>query len=35
MTWSGWIFLILSWGLIIGLTIFCVHRMFKEPYKDL
>ncbi len=35
MTWSGWIFLILSWGVILGLVAFCVRRAFKEPYKDL
>jgi hypothetical protein len=35
MTWSGWIFLILSWGSILGLVVFCVLRALKEPYKDL
>jgi len=35
MSVSGWIFLILSWGLILGLVIFCVWRVLKEPYKDL
>jgi hypothetical protein len=35
MTWSGWIFLILSWGMILSLIVFCVWRALKEPYKDL
>lgn len=35
MTWSGWLFLILSWGLILGLVIFCVWKALREPYKDL
>jgi hypothetical protein len=35
MSWSGWIFLILSWGLILGLVAFCVWRVIKEPYRDL
>jgi hypothetical protein len=35
MTFGGWIFLILSWGVIIGLVIFCIYKVLKEPYKDL
>lgn len=35
MTWGGWIFLVLSWGFILGLVFFCVRRALKEPYKDL
>ena len=31
MTWSGWLFLILSWGMILGLVIFCVWKALKEP----
>ncbi len=27
MTAAGWIFLILSWGVIIGLTIFCFVKV--------
>ena len=25
---DGWVFLALSWGLIIGLCAFCFYRMF-------
>jgi len=35
MTWGGWVFLALSWGLSLGLAAFCVYRTFKEPYRDL
>jgi hypothetical protein len=35
MTVAGWIFLSLSWLVIIWLVIFCVYRVLKEPYKDL
>jgi len=30
MNIGGWIFLILSWGFIIGLTIFCFCRVFSK-----
>ena len=35
MSVGGWIFLIISWGLILSLVILCVWRALKEPYKDL
>lgn len=35
LTLSGWILLISSWGIIIGLTLFCFYRVFTEPEKDL
>lgn len=31
----GWIFLIASWGLIIGLSLYCFYRVFREPEEDL
>lgn len=30
MTPAGWILLITSWGLILGMTIFCVIYIFKK-----
>jgi len=33
MTMLGWIFLILSWGLIIGLNIFCFYRILSSKKK--
>ena len=30
MTIAGWIMLVLSWGLIIALNIFCLVRMFAR-----
>lgn len=31
----GWIFMLTSWGFIIGLTIFCFYRVLVEPEQDL
>jgi len=31
----GWIFMIFSWGLILGLTIFCFYRVFIESEEEL
>jgi len=30
MTPAGWILLIVSWGLILGVAIFCVINIFKK-----
>ena len=30
MKLSGWIFMIISWGMILGLAIFCFTRIFKK-----
>lgn len=27
---DGWLFLIISWGLIVGLTVFCFRQVFKK-----
>jgi hypothetical protein len=27
---GGWVFLILSWGIILGLTIFCFFKVFSK-----
>jgi glycerol uptake facilitator-like aquaporin len=27
---GGWVFIILSWGLIIGLTLFCFAKVFGK-----
>lgn len=29
MTLGGWIFLILSWAVIIGLCVFCFRKVFQ------
>jgi len=31
MTLLGWIFMILSWSLLIGFTIFCYIKAFSKP----
>jgi hypothetical protein len=33
MKLSGWVFLIFSWGLILGLTVFCFTKVFLERSK--
>jgi len=30
MNISGWIFLIVSWGLILGFTVFCFVKVFSK-----
>lgn len=30
MTTAGWIFLVASWGVILGLCVFCLMRTFKK-----
>jgi len=30
MKLSGWVFLILSWGLILGLAVFCFAKVFLK-----
>jgi len=30
MRTSGWIFLVTSWGLILGLTGFCFYKVFSK-----
>ena len=30
MTWAGWIFLVASWGVILGLCAFCFSRTFRK-----
>jgi hypothetical protein len=30
MTWAGWLFLILSWGFILWLTVFCFAKVFSK-----
>ena len=34
MTAMGWIFILLSWGFIIGLAGFCFHRIFSQPAES-
>ena len=29
MTFAGWILLIVSWGVILGIVVFCFVMMFK------
>jgi len=35
MTVYGWIFLGISWAVIISLIIFCFVRVFEEPEEEL
>ncbi len=30
MTVSGWIFLVISWGAILGLSAFCLSRTLRK-----
>jgi len=30
MTLAGWIFLVVSWGAILGLTAFCFYRTLRK-----
>ena len=34
MTLAGWIFMLVSWTVIIGLFIFCMIRILKPPKQD-
>ena len=34
MTGLGWVFLIVSWGVIIGLVIFCFLKIFRKKEID-
>ncbi len=31
----GWIFIIISWGFIIGLNLYCFYRVLIEPEEEL
>jgi protein-S-isoprenylcysteine O-methyltransferase Ste14 len=31
----GWLFMLSSWGLILGLTAFCFYRVLIEPEEEL
>jgi hypothetical protein len=31
MTIGGWIFMLVSWGLILGLLGFCLYRTLRTP----
>jgi len=33
MTSGGWIFMTLSWGFIIGLTVFCFYKLLRTTNK--
>jgi hypothetical protein len=30
MNIGGWIFLLISWGIILGLTVFCFVKVFSK-----
>jgi len=34
MTAAGWVFLILSWGIITGLTIYCFIKVFLSVRNE-
>ncbi len=31
----GWTFIVISWGLIIGLNLYCFWRVLREPSEEL
>ena len=31
MTTGAWIYMLLVWGIIIGVNIFCFGRIFRKP----
>jgi len=31
VTAAGWLFLCLGWGLVLGVTLWCLYRIFSEP----
>jgi hypothetical protein len=33
MKWSGWVFMIISWTLILSLALFCFSRIFSREDK--
>lgn len=33
MTLAGWIFLVISWGVILSIVVFCFVKMFKVGRK--
>jgi hypothetical protein len=35
MNLGGWIFLIASYAIIIGLNVFCFYRVLTEPEEEL
>jgi hypothetical protein len=35
MNQGGWIFITISWLIILGLNIFCFYRVFVEPEEEL
>lgn len=35
MTLEGWVFLIISWGIILGLTIFCFVKVFSKKGAEM
>lgn len=34
MTWAGWILLVVSWGLIIALNVFCFAKVLGQKNGD-
>jgi hypothetical protein len=33
MTTAGWIMLVAAWGGIVGLTLWCIIRVLRSPWK--
>ena len=29
LTAGGWLFLVLAWGVIVGVTVYCFYRLFQ------
>lgn len=34
MTFSGWIFMIVSWAAILGMFVFCMSRTLRPPKQN-
>ncbi|HOK96163.1 MAG TPA: hypothetical protein PK052_00555 [Anaerohalosphaeraceae bacterium] len=34
MKWSGWIFMLISWSVIIGMFVFCMVRTLRSDAKS-
>ena len=34
MTTAGWIMLVAAWLGIVGLTLWCIIRVLRSPWKD-
>lgn len=35
ITLAGWVFLVVAWGIILSLNVFCFTRIFREKKEDI